>query len=182
MRLLLPPLRGVLFSIASVGALLFSTATLAAELVVLQYRILRESIPIDELTALAETGELSASLQANLELAGQDPQEVRRYLTAPAKVSPVLLDRLLNSPVGNVLLDQVSQAIHPPSGKADRQAMRAALVLSASDDREVSLIEIMQKYPTQVVEVEGDRLESAYYQLRRLEGTLENILGAIASE
>ncbi|WP_292789839.1 alpha/beta hydrolase [uncultured Nostoc sp.] len=43
-----------------------------------------------------------------------------------------------------------------PSQRADRQALRAALLLSASQDRLVSLIEIIKNYPTNELEVEVD--------------------------
>jgi Alpha/beta hydrolase of unknown function (DUF1400) len=79
--------------------------------------------------------------------------------------------------------------------------LRAALVVSASKDRQITLIEVIQNYPTKEVEVEGvdafaprlvrvsvsegeekrlvarHRLEAAYRQLRRLQGNLQDILG-----
>jgi hypothetical protein len=110
-----------------------------------------------------------------LALARQDPKLFRRYLTQPVKVNPVLLDRLLNSRIGNVLLDEISQTVHTPSGRADRQALRSALIISASGDRQLTLIEILKNYPTSDVEVEGDRLENTYRQIRRL-GSLKDLL------
>jgi hypothetical protein len=50
------------------------------------------------------------------------------------------------------------------------------LVVSASKDRQITLIEVIENYPTNEIEVEGDRLEAAYRQLRRLQGNLEDIL------
>ncbi|MBW4639353.1 MAG: alpha/beta hydrolase [Gloeocapsa sp. UFS-A4-WI-NPMV-4B04] len=177
MLLLFLSLRRALVLMATASILLFSTSAIAADQVVLKYRIFRESISVEELSAFAETGELSKSLRINLALARQDPKAVRRYLTQPVKINVVLLDRLLNSPVGNLILNEVTEVVHTPSGKADRQALRSALVISASRDSNISLIEIIQNYPTQVVQVEGDRLESAYRQLRRLEGRLQDLVG-----
>lgn len=156
--------------------LLFSTSSLAAERVVLKYRILRQSVSVKDLSTFAETGKLPLALQASLALAKQDPKPVRQYLTQPVNVNPVLLDKVLNSPVGNVFLDQISQVIHTPSRTADRQAMRSALVLSASKDKQISLIEVIQNYPSTDVEVDGNKLESAYKQLRRLQGNIQDFL------
>ncbi|WP_366933218.1 alpha/beta hydrolase [Nostoc sp. NMS7] len=50
----------------------------------------------------------------------------------------------------------MSKVIYIPSQRADRQALRAALLLSASQDRLVSLIEIIKNYPTNELEVEVD--------------------------
>ncbi len=175
--------RSLLLSVI-IAFFLSNGSAFAAENVLLKYRIFRESISVKELTNFAETGELSTSLRVNLALAKQDPKPIRQYLTESVAVNPVLLDRVLNSPIGNVVLDQISEAIHTPSRKADRQALRSALILSASSDRtgnsansnNISLIEIIQNYPSSEVEVEGEVLERAYRQLRQLGGNLQDLL------
>jgi hypothetical protein len=175
MRLFWLLLRHTVAFLASTAIIFSATYVFAAEQVVLKYRIFRQSLSVRELTTFAQTGKLSSALRVNLALARQDPQKIRQYLTATVTADPLLLDRVLNSPVGEVVLDEISKTIHTPSRQADRQALRAAIVLSARD-RQLSLLEILQHYPTTVVEVDGDRLESAYNQLRRLQGILENIL------
>ncbi len=177
MNLKLLWLRRFLLITTLCGVFFCSLPAFAAEQVVLKYRVFRESLSVKELTTFADTGKLSTLLRVNLTLAQQDPKKVRRYLTEPVKVNVVILDRVLNSPVGNVILDQISQVIHTPSRKADRQAMRSALMLSASKDSDIKLIEIINNYPSTEVEVDGDNLEKAYRQLRRLQGSLQNILG-----
>lgn len=185
MRLLFLSLRRTLVLVGSAGILLFSSSVLlfeppaanAAEQVVLKYRIFRQSISVEELSTFAETGELSRSLRINFALARQDPKAIRQFLTQPVQVNPVFLDRVLNSPVGNFIVDQVSEVVHTPSRRADRQALRSALVLSASRDNNITLIETIQNYPTSEVELEGERLQSAFEQLRRLGGRLQDLLG-----
>jgi len=157
--------------------LLSSTQVTAAEKVVLEYGVFRGSVRVSELTAFAETGEVSAPLQFYLKAGRADPQAVRQALNQPIAVSPVVLDRILNSPVGGIVLDQVSQAVHTPSARADRQALRSALVLSAARDGKITLIETIQRYPTSEVHVEGDRLVRAYRQLSALEGRIQDLLG-----
>ncbi|MBE9010201.1 alpha/beta hydrolase [Pseudanabaenaceae cyanobacterium LEGE 13415] len=167
-------------SVLGVGmALLISTPAMAAERVVFKYRILRESVSVPELATFAQTGEASSNLQTYFRLSGQRPETVRTTLTRPIKVDPVLLDRVLNSPIGNTVLDQLGQAIQTPRGGAERQALRAALTLSASGDNTITLVEILQNYPTQEVIVDGDRIEGAYRRLNnfidRLRNPLQNI-------
>ncbi|MBW4428113.1 MAG: alpha/beta hydrolase [Nostoc desertorum CM1-VF14] len=169
-------LRRALVLLSSTYLLLLSTPAFAAERVVLNYGIFRESLSVEELSTFAETGELSRSLRVNFALARQDPKVIRQYLTEPVKVNLVFLDRVLNTPIGNVILDQISQVIYTPSRRADRQALRSALVLSASQDGQVSVIEIIENYPTNEVEVDGKRLESAYRQLRRLQISVQDLL------
>ncbi|MBW4554423.1 MAG: alpha/beta hydrolase [Trichormus sp. ATA11-4-KO1] len=162
--------------IVSTFLLLLGNPALAAERVVLKYGIFRETISVEELATFAATGELSRSLRVNFALARQDPQAIRQYLITPVRVDLVILDKVLNSPVGNVILDELSQVIYTPSRAADRQALRSALILSASKDGQVTLLEIIQNYPTPDVEVDGDRLENAYRQLRRLQTGLQDLL------
>lgn len=186
-RFLLLP-RSLVLVVACTGILLSSISGIpplgckeafAADQVVLKYLVVRQSLSVKELSTFAETGKMSRPLQVTLKLARQDPETVRRFLTQPVSVNLVFLDRLLNSPVGNVILDQISQFIHTPSHIADRQALRAALVLSASRDNSISLIETIQNYSTPQVEVEGERLESAYRQLLQLRGRWQDLLGPL---
>lgn len=162
-------------------ALLINTQAFAAERVVLKYKILRESVSVPELTTFAQTGQASPDLQTYFRLSGQRPETVRTTLTRPIKVDPVLLDRVLNSPLGNGILDQLGQAIQTPKGGAERQALRAALTLSASGDGTITILEILQNYPTQEVVVDGDRIEVAYRRLNEFVDRLRNPLGRILS-
>jgi hypothetical protein len=153
----------------NVAALAWATGAIAAERVILKYSIFRQSVSVDELTTLAETGETSRSLQRYLRLAGKQPEEVRQTLTQEAEVNVILVDRALNNPVGDRVLDEIGGAIYPPSGEANREAMRSALVLSASDDNRISLIEVIQNYPTEEVVVDGDRLVATYNQIQSIQ-------------
>ena len=170
-------LRRVLVLVSIICLLFLSTPAFAAERVMLKYGIFRESLSVEELSTFAQTGELSGSLKVNLALARQDPKAIRQYLTKPVKVNPVFLDKVLNSQIGNIILDRISQVISTPSQRANRQALRAALVLSANQDGQVSLIEIIKNYHTNEVEVDGDRLQAAYRQLRRWQTSLQDLLG-----
>ncbi|MDX2212820.1 MAG: alpha/beta hydrolase [Oculatellaceae cyanobacterium bins.114] len=162
--------------ISFISVWLMSTEAIAAERVVWRYRLLQGSLSVDELTTLAETGEVSPALRAYFRLARRNPRQIRRVLNQEVTVNPRLLDRVLNSPLGNGAIDQVSEAIHTPSRQADRQAMRSALVLSASDDSRITLIEVMQNYPTEEIYVDGDRLADAYRQIEGLQNRLGELL------
>lgn len=155
----------------------WTSASLAAERVVLKYKILQASVSVAELATFAETGQQSPAIAAYLKMSNQDPDKVQKTLNQEAKVSPVVLDRGLNNPIGNTVLDQIGQVVQTPSGQANRQAIRSALVLSASEDSRISLIEVIQNYPTQEVHVDGEKLVQAYRQLSRLERGLGGFLG-----
>lgn len=177
MRLLRLPLHLLLGLAVSAGSLIHATAGLAAEKIVFKYGPLQESLAVADLADFAETGNPSSGLAFFIVAAGQKPEEVRKTLTQEVKVDPVIADRVLNSPLGDVVLDKVGESIHTPAKTNDRQAIRSALVLSASNDGKISLLETIQKYPTQEVQVDGEKLLAAYTQLADLERKVRGILG-----
>jgi hypothetical protein len=170
----------VLWSLtATAGMLLVAPTSVAAEKVVLKYSIFRESIPVSDLETLAETGRTDPAIESYIRRAGKKPEDLQRVLTSTVKVDQVTLDRRLNSLPGNLILDEVGKAIHTPAGGADRQALRAALVKSAEEDDRISLLEVIQNYPTAEVVVEGEQLVSTYRQLSKIADPLQKILGIL---
>lgn len=157
------------------GVFCATTRADAADSVVLKYRFLRATVPVSELTTLAETGEATGSLRTYLRMARREPEELRRTLTQEVRVNPIWLYRVLNSPPGEVLLDRVSQVIHTPNNRANRQSLRGALVSSALSDGNITLIETLQNYPTPEVHVEGDQLVEVVQTINRVVGRLPNI-------
>ncbi len=169
-------LRRFLYSgIIVVGVWSYSLTANASESVVLKYRFLRETVSVPELSTFAQTGELSSSLRAYLDMAGKQPEELRTTLTQPIAVNGIMLSRILNTPVGDVMLDQASEVIHTPTNQANRQSLRSALVLSALNDNQITLIEVLENYPTADVHVEGDRLADILQQITRLSQGLPQI-------
>ncbi|MEM9118095.1 MAG: alpha/beta hydrolase [Cyanobacteria bacterium P01_F01_bin.56] len=161
-----------LVGVAAAGLGSMSEA-IAAEKVVLTYGPISMQVPITELEELAETGAPSGQLQELLALSNQEPEAVRTTLTDPVPVNLTVLDLALNSLPGEWVLDQMSEIIHPPSGTGSRQALRSALVNAASDDNEITLLEVMQAYPTPELMVRGDRLIETYNRLYEILEPLE---------
>lgn len=145
-----------------------STQADASQSVVLKYRFLRETISVPELSTFAKTGELSPTLKTYLRLAKREPDELRRALTQEVKVDPNLLSRILNSPIGEVMLDQISEVVHTPGNQANRESLRGALVSAALSDNQITLIEILENYPTPEVHVEGERLVEVAQKIRNV--------------
>jgi hypothetical protein len=158
----LPCLAGVLLGVS------FVVPARAAEKVVFKYGALRESVSTQELRDFATQGKPSAGLAGYIRKAGGNPQGVQTTLTQPIRVEARLVDRALNSGIGNLVLDRVGETIHPPAKTASRQALRAAIALSVKGDNQLSLLEIIENYPTQEVQVDGNQLAQAYNQINDL--------------
>lgn len=130
----------------------------AAEQLIVAYGAFQASFAISDLEILAKTGEVPNSVGFYLELAGITPAQFRSMLTTEFDVSHHVLDKMLNTQGGEYLLSEVTQVIHTPSQQANIQALRSSLVLSASDDQQVSLLELLQKYPTTQIHVDAASL------------------------
>ncbi|NEQ64066.1 MAG: alpha/beta hydrolase, partial [Symploca sp. SIO2D2] len=105
--------------------------------------------------------------------------KLRDALTQEVKIDGVLLYRALNNPAGELLLNKVSQIIRTPSNRANVPSLRSALVTSALEDNQITLLEVLQNYPTSEVVVEGERLVEAVEELNNMSQTIEKLKGVI---
>ena len=149
------------------GMVFYTGIALGAEKVIMRASVFELSISLDELQNFAETGEVSASLRDVFRTAKVNRQIARQALTQPVPMNLLVLDRTLNSPLGEAWLDEMGKIVHTRVNQANREALRAALILSASKDNQISLLEVIENYPTSEVLVQADRLASAYQQLSR---------------
>ena len=165
----------------------------AAEDLVFTYGALGRSISIEELATFAETGEASRSLQWYLDFAEMEPEIFQAILTKELSISLKFLDDTLNSLPGEFALFELGQLIQSGSGVINIAALRAALVLSASDNNKISLLEFLQNYPLQQLTVDGVELAKLARDLgdvvdeveRRLEAlvpVVQELLGGIICE
>lgn len=149
---------GAALLIGGMGVLGSATRSIAADKLVFTFGPIGDSVTIEELQRYAETGEVPRTLRPYLRFANADSEAVRAVLTREATISLKFLDRVLNTLPGEYALFQLGTLIHTPTRTANIQALRASLVLSASDDNRISLLEFLEKYPTQDVVIDGVKL------------------------
>ncbi|MEM9136134.1 MAG: alpha/beta hydrolase [Cyanobacteria bacterium P01_F01_bin.42] len=147
---------------------LTNPAAHAAETIVMKYGPIRRSLPVSDLRQLADTGQPTRQLRSYLKLAKQSSDSLRDRLTQRVSMSVVSLDTGLNSVAGNLLLDEAGRYIHPPGLHGSRQALRSALIVSAADDGQISLLESLENYPTQTIEVDVDRSVVLYRRINKV--------------
>ncbi|MCT7988293.1 alpha/beta hydrolase [Laspinema sp. D6] len=150
------------------GMLSPNSAT-AAEEIILKYGPLRAPVSVADLSRFAETGDLSFSLRSYIRLSSQNPDEVRNHLNRSISLSPEFLDQALNHRLGKRVLDEMGDMIQTPSGQLSGQALRASLVLSAAEDGQISVVELIENYPAQTIEVDVASLIRVYDKLSFLD-------------
>lgn len=138
-------------------ALCFATpAAQAAENVVFVSGAFRRSIPVADLVHLAETGQARGLLSDVLRLTRQDPQTVAKLLNESVNLPLVLVSRLLNTRIGEVLLQRLAKIVFPLNASSvGLPALRSAVVMGIadSDGKGLSALSFLQAYPSQELAV-----------------------------
>jgi len=119
---------------------------------------LRPSISIGDLPTFAKTGYLSPGWRSMLRMAKIAPADLRQALTQTVAASATNLDESFNSLLGEYALFKIGDVIQTPSNRANIQALRSTLVLSAAGDGQFTLLELLQRYPTSQIVLNGGRL------------------------
>lgn len=161
--------------VIGVSTLFCGHSAIAADAIVFRYGAFSETFSVQELAEFAQTGRQSSTISYYLRRTNQSPEAVRSALTREIPVRLITLDRVLNSPAGDFALDRIGRTIQTPANASNRQALRAALVLSASGDNQISLIEVFQKYPTRQLNVDGKELITTYTQISELAQRIQNL-------
>ena len=128
---------------------------IAAEKIKFNHGIASQSVSLEELETFAETGEVSPALDFLFEYTNQNPKLIRLLLTQKIPMDTVTASNLLNSPIGEYVLDRVSNIVNSGASRGNREGLRGALITSTSGDRNISLLEVWRNYPTKEVVIEG---------------------------
>ena len=162
-------------------ALSFFTAiepTIAAEKINFTYGITNQSVSLEELETFANTGEISPSLDTLFEYTGHNPRLIRLLLQQEISLDTVSASDMLNSFVGEYILDRASNIVNSGASKGNREALRGTLIASAEDDSKISLLEVWRNYPTKEVVVDG---QSWMAMTEGFNSTLEKVESAALS-
>ncbi|UBF24086.1 alpha/beta hydrolase [Kovacikia minuta CCNUW1] len=182
MSSLIVPFRRILaIAIASSSVLLVAPAAPAAEEVVFRYGIFRQRLAVSELTDFAETGEISPVLQRYLKRANSDPESVRETLTRPIEINHNVLDNALNNPGGDRMLDELGKMIQTPNDENNREALRTALIKATENDNRLTLLEVIQNYPTDEIHLDVKRAIKTYNRLAEYQGPIQQALDGAES-
>lgn len=169
--------RGVLLlSLIMALSLSWVGSARAAETVVLRYGIFRGSLPMADLTEFAETGAESAKLKRYLRLSNQEPARLQGILNRQIAAEPRSLELILSSPAGDALLDELSRYIYSAEAD-DKTALRTAIERSAADNRQLSLVELLQNYPTDKVDINVRRAVATYEKIAKFQSQFGGLLG-----
>ncbi len=134
----------------------------AAEQVSFRISGAERSVAVADLRKLVNTGEQSEVVGGLFGTARIDPNMVRGYLGLTIDLKQygldiVVVDKFLNSYLMELLLEDLAKALRSPSAEGSVSAIKAAIIGSLADDNQISVIEFLEKYPTEMI-IEVDRI------------------------
>jgi predicted dienelactone hydrolase len=143
---------------------------LAAERVYITFDVLSRSISVAALEEYAITGK---SNDEDLAVYAQyaKPKELetlRLALRSRADLSPTTVAQFLYSPQGETALKRLGEVIQPASQQSGDKAIRAALILAASDPEGLTPLNVLKKFPTQGIRIDVARSLGIFNELQRL--------------
>lgn len=171
-------------NLASVGSALLLGAgaslcvghqAIAAEKIVLTYGPFRQGINVSDLEAFAKKGETTATIRQILGFAKQDPERLQGLMTLEIGLNPRTLARVIYSNTGEKLTDEIGKTIRTQRRIEGGKAIRAALMLAASDGK-VSVLDILKKYPLRQVYVDVASIGATVEKVQGLAGNLQSLL------
>ena len=180
-------LRGSGFAIAagltvSLAVGLPTPVAKAAERIQFRYGLYELVVTRAELEAFAETGEAEGGLKMLLgrlgpELGGQ----FQGALQANYDLNPVLASRFANTRSGEQLLTEAGSLIQTESGLNGFKGLRAALVLSAAEPGGLTLLGLIEKFPTDI-QIDIGRALATSKDFKRLLGETQQAIGQLEAE
>ncbi len=151
-----------------------TNSTLAAEKIYISYAALERSISVASLEAYAKQGVLDDDLASYAEyVSPQRLAQLQRVLVARIQLSPVAVSQFLYSPIGETLLERLGEFIQTEARQPGFYALRSAMILAAADPEGLTLLNVLEKFPTHSMRINlgrslriADELETLINQTR----------------
>ena len=173
---------GILLSSVSTGVVpgAITHSAQAAERVTLTYGFFEISTSVQALRTYADTGEADDELAPYLDFLNESQrQQFRMALQAKQDISPVEISQFLYSSIGSNILRYMGDIIQTQGRRSGAKGLRGALVLAAAEPEGLSLLGVMEKFPTGAIRVDARRAFQAYGSFTGLIKNTEEAISAI---
>jgi predicted dienelactone hydrolase len=128
-----------------------ANSVVAAEKIYISYGAIERSISVNSLEGYAKEGIIDDDLATYAEYVSPGRLlQLQRVLLARIDLSPVAVSQFLYTPTGKTLLERLGEVVQTESRQSGFYALRAALILAAADPEGLTLLNILQKFPTNV--------------------------------
>ncbi len=164
------------------GALLLVLNALpatAAERVTLTYGFVEISTTVEALRSYADTGVPSRELNAYLRFLNAEQRvQFRQALQVRQDIDHVQMSRFLYSAIGDNVLRTMGRIIQTQGRRDGSKGLRGALVLAAAEPEGLSLLGVLDKFPTNNVRIDS---QQAFRAFGAFTGLIQDTQRAIAA-
>ncbi|MBW4518958.1 MAG: alpha/beta hydrolase [Scytolyngbya sp. HA4215-MV1] len=155
----------------------------AAERILLSYGLLEVSLPIESLSVFVKEGKVDSEFAFFAHhLKPQQLTLLRDGLQKQLKINPGMLDRLLSIQMAEAGIKRLGQIIQTDSRINGFYAIRAAVLLAASDREGLTVLNVMRHYPTKSVRIDVATVLELAKQVTVLPHYRDAIVAAISQE
>jgi len=171
--------------IFSIGLLPALTAypAFGAERLKFNYGLLESSIPISSLETYARTGKVDNNLAGYSHyLDKKQLAQLRQVLLTPIPLNQIEISQFLYTPIGERLLEKLGKVIQTESHLSGFYAIRAALILSAADQKDFTLLNVLRKFPASAISINLDQSLAIAESLQNLVNHTKNAVALINQE
>ena len=135
-----------------------SKKAVGAEDIILNYGALEFSVSVDSLETYAQTGELEGALKSYADfLTPQQLEQFKVGLSTSADFGPLAIAQFLYSYQGEKILERVARVIKTKARQPGFYALRSALILAAADQDGLTPLNVLKKFPTDVLRVDSQQ-------------------------
>lgn len=163
--------RRFFFSLMGTSSLVFMLTALpvrAADRIYFNYGPLDFSISVQSLEKFAKEGKVEPELAFILNrLNPEQKAQLRNLLNSRYKFSSVLMSRFFYSSLGEKILSYLGELIQLQGGQNGLYGIRSALILSTADSDGLSVINFVDKFPTDI-RLNTERIMQQFKQISAL--------------
>jgi len=167
----------------SVAPVVMASPVQSATKIYIPYGPLEFSLPIAALEVYATEGKIEPELAfyANY-VEPQQLEKLRQVLVTPIEVSPVAIAQFLYSPQGEAILERLGEVIQTKAGQEGFYAIRAALIKAAAKPEGLTLLGVLQEFPTYGIKINSARSFEIIEELSRLSRQTQQAIAAVNQE
>ena len=172
-----------LIASASAWGFAFARPIPAAERVTLSYGFVDATVSVKALRDYAERGEVDEDLAPYLKFLSEDERsQLRTTLQTRENIDPVEVSQFLYSSIGYNILRSLGDIVRTPSRLNGAKGLRGALVLAAAEPQGLSVLGVLEKFPTDTVRINSKRAFQAVNEFNDLFTSTRTALAAIKQQ
>lgn len=162
---------------AIAGVMLSNNSAIATERIVIEINgPIEASIKVKDLEIFAKTGKTTKTISQALSVSKVSPNTVRGLMTLELGADVTNLAKVLYSKLGQNVIKGITEVIQTRHDYESDKALRSAIILAAADDNKISVLEVLEKYPTEEMHIDVGRINEIVDKVKDTFGNLEELL------